>query len=157
MTELVTTPLVTTELVTWDRPMHTSRRIYHRGSIKLPNNPLVDIMLIGNNTSDYQKIGTARLIENENGLWASNIEYLIDDEYLSKMQEDYLSEYIKENPNDKVFNGLAIGCTGIPRDIYTGEDEENSVEFKFLHRHILTYDIKGVMRDMNLNKLLSDV
>lgn len=139
------------QIVKWSEPMHTSSRIYHRFSIKLPNTPIIDIMLL-NNDNKYERIGKATLIENEIELWADNIEYFIDESELNKILIDYHNEFKKDQTEYKYYNELTIGCIGRELNEYK---EKNSVELKFLYIHILTKkDIKDILRELKLNSLL---
>jgi len=139
------------EILTWNKPMHTSGRIYHRGSIKLKDNPLVDIMLLKSHNG-YQKIGEAELIENERGLFANNVKYLVDKEYLDKIVEDSCERYLQENPNDLYYTELTIACIGSTRDEYK---KENEVEFAFFYRQLfIEHDITETIRDLKLNSII---
>jgi hypothetical protein len=131
--------------------MHTSGRIYHRDSIKLKDNPLVDIMLL-NSHNKYQKIGEAELIENERGLFANNVKYLVDKEYLDKIVEDSCERYLQENPNDLYYTELTIACQGLNKEVY---EKENEVEFAFLYRQLfIEDDITETIRDLKLNSII---
>ena len=139
------------EIMNWGKPMHTSSRIYHRGSIKLPDTKKVDIMLI-NLDNKYEKIGEAEFIENEVGVFADNINYLIDKEYLNQIIDESINEYLKKNINAKVYGGLTFTCAGYNRDEYK---EKNSVEFKFFSYQIFSRnDIRVIIRDLKLNSVL---
>jgi hypothetical protein len=139
------------EILTWGKPMHTSGRIYHRGSIKLPNNPIVDIMILNSNNNEYHKIGECELIESERGLFTNNIKYLINKEYLDKVVKESSIRYLKENPNDLYYTELTIGCMGFRKDVY---EMENEVEFAFLYRQVVEdCDIKEIVRDLKINSL----
>ena len=139
------------EILTWNKPMHTSGRIYHRDSIKLKDNPLVDIMLL-NSHNKYQKIGEAELIENERGLFANNVKYLVDKEYLDKIVEDSCERYLQENPNDLYYTELTIACQGLNKEVY---EKENEVEFAFLYRQLfIEDDITETIRDLKLNSII---
>jgi hypothetical protein len=140
------------QLVKWNEPMHTSERIYHRGSIKLPNTQTIDIMLINDNPSDHLKIGEAQLIENEIGLYTHNVKYFINEKELNKTIKENVNEYKKLNPNVKYHNELTITCIGIDK---TEFKEKNSVELKFLCRQLLiNKDIKLIIRDLKLKSLI---
>jgi hypothetical protein len=139
------------EILTWNKPMHTSGRIYHQGSIKLPDNPIVDIMLL-NSHNKYHKIGEAEIIENEIGIFANNIKYTVNKEYLDKIIEDSRERYLQENPNNLYYTELIIACQGLHKQVY---EEENEVEFVFLYRQLFVKDdIKETIRDLKLNSII---
>jgi hypothetical protein len=141
---------MTIEILTWNKPTHTSGRIYHRGSIKLKDNPIVDIMIL-NDYNKYHKIGEAELIENERGLFANNIKYGVDKEYLDKIVENSRERYLQENPNDLYYTELTIACQGLNKEVY---EKENEVEFAFLYRQVVEdCDIKEIVRDLKINSL----
>lgn len=140
------------QLIKWGEPMHTSSRIYQRGSINLPKSQIVDIMLL-NNDSLYDKIGEAKLIENADGLFVDNVNYFIDEKSLDSLQQKEYKIYKKYYPDDIYYSGLTIACLGNNYIKKVGVD--NPVEFKFLYRHLLTKgDIKDIIRDLKIKHLI---
>jgi hypothetical protein len=108
-------------------------------------------MLI-NLDNKYEKIGEAEFIENEVGIFADNINYLIDKEYLNQIIDESINEYLKKNINAKVYGGLTFTCAGYNRDEYK---EKNSVEFKFFSHQICSRNnIREIIRDLKLNSVL---
>jgi hypothetical protein len=138
------------QLIKWGEPMHTSGRIYHRGSIKLPDTKTTDIMLLNNN-NHYEKIGEATLIENEIGLFATNTDYYINVESLNNLIGEYHTRYKKVHPEDKYYSELTIACMGKDKEEY----KEEELELKFLYRHLLTNEpLKDIIRDLKLQLLV---
>jgi len=129
--------------------MPISSRIYHRGSIKLPDNPIVDIMIL-NLKNDYCKIGECELIENERGIFINNIKYGVDKEYLDNIINISSIRYLKEE-GVNISKELTLGCMGPLKDVYK---IENEAEFKFIYRQIFEdFDIKEIVRDIKLKSL----
>jgi hypothetical protein len=84
------------ELAKWSVPAEVSGRIYHRYCIKLPNlNFPVDINL-SNSNEEREKIGEAYLLENEYGLYAKDIKWFVDFEYLNNIRNKSMEYFIQK-------------------------------------------------------------
>ena len=131
--------------------MNISGRIYHRGSIKLPDNSKVDIMVV-NLLNKYEKIREAELVQNKIGIFDDNIKYLIKKEYLDQLISDSKKDYLKKYTGSKVYDELTISCMGRPANEYK---EKNEVVFSFFSLLVfIEDDIKEIIRDLKLNTLV---
>ena len=140
--------------------MPVSGRIYQKGSISIPYDN-VDIKILSN-PNNNSNIGKARIVENEIGLFAIDIEYSINIKKLNEIQESNISNLISEKKLDKekarYTKDLTIALYG-HQHIYEYV-EFNSVEFKFLYHDLFTSDVIDeidiICRELKIDYLLNE-
>lgn len=154
------------QIVEWGVPAKISKRVYHRGCIKLPdlNNP-VDIKLMLDSDLEKKVIGKAYLVENELGIFIrEDIEWFIDIEYLDSITVQLFKEYVEWHNKvslikinvDDYDTDLTVACFGVDRKEYKEKDE---VEFAFLLKNVFhspdnKITLTSLLRDVKIGSFL---
>jgi hypothetical protein len=157
------------KLVEWGVKMPVSGRVYHKGSISILNNE-IEIKILGTHHV-HHTIGRCKLVDNEIGLFATDIEYSIDPEKLNEIQESNIRKQIEEkqlHADDKFTKDLTIAVYGKrSTDDYF---EKDSVELRFLYHDLFlpisstqreydnrdNYNINDIVRELKLDHILNE-
>jgi hypothetical protein len=147
------------KLIEFGCKMPVSGRIYERGSVIIPKDKKTDILILSSNWSiwecwqTYKKIGEAEVIENEIGIFAKEIEYLIDLESLEKLQDSFLKSESGHYTKD-----LCPGLFTLKSGDIKNYSDKGSVDLKFLYHDIFNNkksDMDEIIRELKISFLLN--
>lgn len=140
------------ELIVWDKPSKLSKRIYRRDLIV--DRKEYDINIINLN-SVYRKVGTCEIIKNDVGVYATNINYTCNYEYLmSLLRESHNTWRNREYDTFELVSACGGYVSSIKDDSGTYYDEVNNAKFLFGMHQLFTYDDMDIIyRDIKLNSL----
>lgn len=155
------------KLLEWGVKMPVSGRTYYKGSISILSSE-IEIKILSTN-HDHYTIGKAKLVENEIGLFATDIEYSIDPEKLNEIQELNIRKQIEEKQfcaDDKWTKDLTIAVYGSISNTYF---EKDSVELRFLYHDLFFsrtqsdynkrnngHNINDIVRELKLDYILNE-
>lgn len=130
-------------IVKWDEPTPMTGRTYVKGCMKFKSD-ISEIKLVSglrNTADDSITIGKCRMVSDDFGLWATDIEYSVD--------ENHLDELLEQHSHESGTTDLSLSCYGSDRKII------DDATFNCLHRHVFTdVNIKEMFRDLKLSGLV---
>jgi hypothetical protein len=126
-------------IVKWDEPTPVTGRTYAKGCMKFKS-AISDIFLA--NDIDEMLVGKCRMVSDEVGLWATDIEYFVDENALKELLATYIS-------SDKGTTDLALSCYA------TDNKKITDATFSCLRHHVFTsINLKEIFRDLKLSALI---
>ncbi len=129
-------------IVKWDESAKISGRTYLKGCMKIEND--ISDILLQNLSGDTTKIGKCRIVSDEFGLWATDIEYFVDEKAL----DDLLVLYPTKG---KGTTDLALACMADDKPII------KSATYSDVRRFIFTEDNIGVIiRDLKISSIMCE-
>ena len=125
-------------IVKWDEPTPITGRTYQKGCMKFKSE-ISDIFLA--NDVDEMKVGKCRILSDVFGLWATDVEYIVDENVLNDILNLYTS--------DQGTTELSLSCYATDNKTIT------DATFIGLRHHIFTdTNLKELFRDLKLSALV---
>lgn len=131
-------------LVKWDVPAPRTDRIYVKGCMVVKSD--ISNIFLSNLKGDTREIGKCRIVSDDIGLWATDIEYFVDEFLLKELLE---VSYRNNTSGRTGTTELSLACMATDNKII-----KDATFSHVTHQLFIDVNMDEVVRDLKLSSVL---